>query len=778
VYFQQVNIEGFWKDQVKRLTETWIPHCLRQMEAGGAGQELLNLVHTAKIFSGEPAGEFTGCPWSDAYVYNTIESICLALAVDPQGDAELAAAQTFLRRKLDEWIPIVLAAQMEDGYIHSFHVVNRRDRYTDINSHEFYVQGYFLEMGVAHYRITGGKDRRLYDAARKCADHLCATFGPPPKRVWIHGHAGMGYALCRLGRLVNEVEGQGQGDPYIRLAKFLLDTRHTVEEHRSPYRQSHRAVIEMEHAVGHAVRATYFYTAIADLAVLADDPAYQEAVDRIWTSAIHRKHYVTGGVGASPRGEAFAEDYDLRNNGYCESCAACGMTFWADRMHRHHGNAHYVDVQERALYNAILGAIELSGENFFYQNPLASDKARYPWHGCPCCVGNIPRALLGIKDLMYAVNPQRDTLYVNHFVHSAGTIANVAGQPLRITQETAYPWQGDVAMTLHPHEPVAFTLKIRIPDRTESDLYTARPDLTGKYQLEVNGQAADADLVDGYAVLQRTWRPGDRVDLSLPMDVQRVYADERVTADRGRVALQRGPIVYNIEDVDNDGQARTLVLKPDTPLHATWKGELLGGVMVIEGPGLLAVPNFVRLNRGGWSQVWIIEDPDKITHEPPPDHGSAELVVKPFPRPDLDPRTIDKVIVGDATSEKAHDQKGDRTSAGIFRDRAWRHAVGGGWFSYELAVDPDAINTLLITYWGSDTGNREFTVLVDGQPIAEQTLNYNRPNEFFDVEHPIPAKLTGGKQKITVRFGARPHATAGGIFDLRIVHGELHTRSE
>ena len=192
VYFRSIQIDGFWKNQVKRLTEKWIPHCIEQMEQGGRGQELLNLVNTAKVLNGESTDRFTGTPWADAYVYNTIEAICLALSIDADGDPDLAAAQGFLRRKLDEWIPIVLAAQMDDGYIHSYHTVNKFERYSNINSHEFYVQGYLIEAGVAHYLVTDGKDRRLYDAARRCADHLCKEFGPDPKRNWIYGHAGDG----------------------------------------------------------------------------------------------------------------------------------------------------------------------------------------------------------------------------------------------------------------------------------------------------------------------------------------------------------------------------------------------------------------------------------------------------------------------------------------------------------------------------------------------------------------------------------------------------------
>ena len=430
--------------------------------------------------------------------------------------------------------------------------------------------------------------------------------------------------------------------------------------------------------------------------------------------------------GAAHHGEAFGPDYVLPNDGYCESCAACGMSFWADRMLRHHADAHYADVQERVLYNAILGAVELTGENFYYQNPLESDQARYPWHGCPCCVGNIPRALLAIKDLMYSINSECDTLYINHFVDSEGTIDNVAGGSLRIAQETGYPWKRNVTIVLHPERPAAFSLEIRVPNRTESEIYTADPEVGRRITVRVNGKPVTPEIADGYATIARTWRPGDRVEIELPMDVQRVYADRRVVSDRGRVALQRGPIVYNVEDVDHGDKARSLVLDPEAPLRPEWRDDLLGGVTVIKGKAkvdgkevtLTAVPNFARLNRGGWSQVWITEDPEKIEPNPPSGREPFGLKVKPFPRPDLDPRTLDKVVVGDAASERRHHRKGSGTSAGVFQDRAWRHAAGGGWFSYEMKVHADEPNVLLVTYWGSDLGtaNSRFKSTVSQSP--------------------------------------------------------------
>ena len=610
VRLSTIELGGFWKQQNKRLTEQWLPHCIRQMEKGGKGQELLNLVALGRVERGEPVDwKYTGAPWSDAYVYNTVEAICLALAIKPDGDADLTGAQTQLRAKLDEWIPIILAAQAKDGYIHSFHVVNKRPRYSNVGWHEFYVMGYFLEMGVAHYRMTDGKDRRLYDAAVRCGDHLCATFGPPPQRTWRNGHPGMEYALCRLGRLVNEVAGTGKGDKYIQLAKHFLEHQHEGEK-PTPYNQSDKPVLELSEAAGHAVRATYFYTAMTDIALHTGSAPYQQAADRLWANAIHKKHYITGGVGASHKGEAFAGDYELPNDGYCESCAGCGLSFWSDRMHRLHADGHYRDVQERVLYNNLLGSVELSGTNFYYQNPLTSNKARYAWHGCPCCVGNIPRSLIAIKDMIYSLNPARTELYLSHYVDSVAALPEVGGAPLRIRQATRYPWDGEVTVTLHPARPGAFTLKLRIPNRTESALYSATPDLAGRFTVRVNGKPQTPKIERGYIALQGEWKDGDRVELSLPMEVQRVHCDKQVVANRGRVALQRGPLAYNVEDVDHPQTAAAVILPPELPLKAVWQEGLLGGITTIEGQGIKAVPNYVRLNRGGASQVWLLEKPE------------------------------------------------------------------------------------------------------------------------------------------------------------------------
>lgn len=689
IRFRKIELGGFWKQQIKLQCEQWIPHCIEQMEQGGQGRELVNLIETGKVLRGEPHEKYTGRPWSDAYIYNTVEAACLALEVDPGSDAELAAAQEFLRRTIERWIPIILAAQAPDGYIHSYHTVNGHPRFSNIAAHEFYVMGYLFEMSIAHFRMTAGQDRRLYDAALRCADMLCAMFGPSPKRTWKNGHAGMEHALCRLGVLVNEVQGAGQGTKYIELARHFMD--HQYELKPNVYDQSEKPAVTMTEARGHAVRATYFYTAMADLALLQKNAAYGAAADLIWANAIHKKHYLTGGVGALHSGEAFGGDFELPNNGYCESCASCGLSFWAEQMQRRHADAHYVDVQERALYNNVLGAIELSGKNFYYQNPLTSNLKRYPWHACPCCVGNIPRTLIAIKDLMYSTSTQRNTLYINHFVESKGSIPAIGGTALLMQQETLYPWQGEVRLTLTPAAPATFTLAVRIPEQCESKLYSAEPDLTGGFTLSVNGEKQALNVSQGYARLQREWKAGDQVAIFIPLAVQRVRCDARVAANLGRVALQRGPLTYTFEDLDNPTPARRIILKPEVELKAQWHPKLLGGVMTIQGGGLTAVPNFARLNRGGASQVWVLEDLEQAGMNTLT--GQAELSVS-FCRDNMSTDAINDQIL----PKDAHDGSPPNFDF-------WPHKGSAEWIQYDFAAP--ATVTRCILYWFDDTGSGE-----------------------------------------------------------------------
>lgn len=614
VAVRQAKFGGFWSDANRRLGCKWLPHCVKAQEEGGKGEELLNLVATAKLLKGDTAHfKYRGTPWADAYIYNTIEAICLALEIDPGDDKELASAQDFLRGKLERWIEIVLSAQEPCGYIHSYHDLNKREHFKDASKHEFYVMGYFIEAGVAHMRMTQGRDRRLFDAAVRCADHLDSIFGPPPKRTWLNGHPGLEYALCRLADAVDKDKGAGAGEKYSRLAAHFIDNQHAStagnDGWNKAYHQADMPARQMKNASGHAVRATYFYTAMSALARRLGDTGLGEADDRLFESAIDRKEYLTGGVGAAWRGEAFMGDYELANSGYCESCASCGMAFWTlERRWREPGTKPSA-VFERLLYNNLLGSVSADGETFFYQNPLDSDKMRAAWHVCPCCVGNIPRTVFSLKDRTYFTSADGKTLFVEQFASLDGARAILDGTETAITQTTAYPWKGDVAITLKPAKPVRFTLAIRLPDRTESPLYTAAPDLSGEYTLEVRGKESMKTVKDGYVCIDMEWKSGDTVELSFPVTVQRIRCDGRVAANKGRVAFQRGPVVYNFEQIDQRAPLDSLESAPDAAIEESWMPELWGGVLSLKtADGLVAIPNFARLNRARCrSIVWIKE---------------------------------------------------------------------------------------------------------------------------------------------------------------------------
>jgi DUF1680 family protein len=311
-------------------------------------------------------------------------------------------------------------------------------------------------------------------------------------------------------------------------------------------------------------------------------------------------------VGSGATSEGFGKDFSLPNaQAYCESCADCGALFFEHRLNLTYQNAHYADLCEETLYNAILGSLDLAGRNFTYTNPLDSRNARYGWHACPCCVGNIARTLLQLPTWMYAKGPE--SLSVNLFAGSTVRVGDVAGTNVEVIQATDYPWGGRVAITLNPSAAREFTLKIRVPSRKTSNLYVATPECEGLTSLAVNGNAVEPKIDNGYVVLTRTWKPGDRIDLELPLKVQRVKASDQLVADRGRVALRYGPLIYNIESVDQDVEE---VLSPSSPLSAQWEPDLLGGVMVIRGTfangaSLTAIPNYARSNRGGRSLVWL-----------------------------------------------------------------------------------------------------------------------------------------------------------------------------
>ena len=592
----------FWRPRLKALTLNWLPHCIAKIEDPATREGgLENFVQAANKLAGQPGARHVGPVFANAWVYNTLESICLALMVDPGDDTDWRAGQARLRQTLEKWIPVILAAQEPDGYLHTQYTIENRRRWSNKHDHEGYLAGYFIGAALAHHRLTGGQDSRLYAAAKKLADCWVRHIGPPPKQPWYEGHQELEQTLARLASYVDHVEGPGRGRPYFELAKYLLDARGNGEE----YDQSHLPVTRQYEAVGHAVRAVYSYSGMAEVALATHDPDYLSAVQSLWHNLVHRKYYVTGGIGSGETSEGFGKDFSLPNASYCESCAGCGMVFFQHKMQRLWHQARYADGGEETLYNAVLGSVDLDARNFTYTNPLDSSAARYPWHGCPCCVGNIPRTLFLLPTWMYTLG--RDAVYVNLYAGSAVTLPQVAGGPLRLEQTTDYPWQGKVTVTLQPAGTRHFTLHLRVPDRQTSRLYTNTPPCAEVLKVAVNGKPVKAAVRDGYLALRRAWQPGDRVELELPLPIQRIKADDRIAANRGRVALRRGPLIYNVESVDQNLDSH---LPPAAPLAAEWRPDLLGGVMVIKGAWangapLLAIPNYARLHRGGRSLVWL-----------------------------------------------------------------------------------------------------------------------------------------------------------------------------
>jgi DUF1680 family protein len=586
-----------WNSRAKALIVNWIPHCIDKisdpnLREGGIN----NFIDAANKLAGKPHGRHRGYVFSNAWVYNTIESMCVALMVDPQGDDEMIEAQGLMKATLADWIPKILAAQEPDGYLQTVFTLSDRQRWSarHRSDHEGYVAGYFLEAAVAHHLLTDGKDLRLYNAAKRLGDCWDDNLGPPPKKEWYDGHQAMEIGLVRFGRFVNDVEGSGKGDKYIELAKFLLDCRRDGSE----YDQSHVPVVQQYEAVGHAVRAAYSYAGMADAAMETGDTNYRSAVMSLWDNIVNRKYYVTGGVGSGETSEGFGPDYSLRHNAYCESCSSCGEIFFQHKLNLTYHDAKFADLYEETLYNALLGSIDMEGENFYYQNPLNSRRRRYDWHGCPCCVGNIPRTLLMLPTWTYVKSD--DSIYVNLFIGSTMTVEDVAGTDVEMVQETDYPWSGDVSIIINPRQAKTFRVGIRLPDRDVSGLYTATPYCDGITSISVNGSGIKSVIERGYAVIRRKWKAGDRIDLKLPMKVQRVKGSDKIAATSGQVALRYGPLIYNAESVDQDIEN---VLRPDVALTAEFEDDLLGGVTVIkgrwsDGSELTAIPNYARNNRG------------------------------------------------------------------------------------------------------------------------------------------------------------------------------------
>jgi DUF1680 family protein len=558
-------------------------------------------------------GPFRGTPFDDSDVYKVIEGAAysLALAADPQLDTYL-----------DGLIAKIAAAQEPDGYLYTARTIDPQGRVAFFGpkrwsnlggSHELYNAGHLYEAAVAHHQATGKKT--LLNVATKNADLLCRTFGPgkiqePP------GHEEVEIGLCKLYRATGEQR-------YLDLARFFIELRGRAATHklRGPNQQDHKPIDEQLEAVGHAVRAGYFYSGVADVAALTGDEKLIVAIDRLWENVAGKKLYLTGGIGARHAGEAFGENYELPNaTAYNETCAAIANALWNERMFLLHGDAKYLDVLERVIYNGFLSGVALTGSEFFYPNPLASGAGyrRSPWFGCACCPVNVVRFLPELAGYFYATRDGE--AYVNLF--AAGTARlTVAGTPVELRQATRYPWDGRVAITVRPQRPATFTLNVRIPgwarnQPVPSDLYRYDDGLKPEVRLTLNGQPLGLALKNGFAQIHRAWQSGDKIELDLPMPARRVLAHAAVKDDLDQWAIERGPLVYCAEGTDNGGRVLAKVVGRDARLEVVERPDLLGGIVAVkiaaagEAAPLTAIPYCLWENRGpNEMTVWFRTKP-------------------------------------------------------------------------------------------------------------------------------------------------------------------------
>src|SRR5580658_234553 len=585
VPFTAVQLDDlFWAPRLETNRLVTIPFAFEKCEESG---RMDNFIRAAEVLRGEKISNRKppGYPFDDTDPYKVLEGASYTLAVQPDPK---------LKSYLDDLIAKIGAAQEPDGYLYTARTINPEHSHPwsgnkrwvndPDESHELYDAGHLFEAAVANYQATG--DRALLEVAIKEANLLCDTFGPETNKlnnIW-PGHEIVEMGLAKLYRATSD-------ERYLKLAKFFIDVRGPGGDE---YHQSHIKPVDQTEAVGHAVRAGYLYSGMADVAALTGDEPYVHAIDTIWENAVGKKLYITGGIGAVGGGEAFGPDYFLPNmSAYCETCAAVANDYWNQRLFLLHGDAKYIDVMERTLYNGLLSGVSLDGKRFFYPNPLESNRqhSRSPWFGVACCPGNITRFMPSIPGYMYA--QKGDTLYVNLFAANKAEIKLDSGRTIKLVEETRYPWDGLVKLTVHPDASPQFTVNLRVPgwardEVVPGDLYRFVDHLNEPVTLKVRGKEVPVKLEHGYATVTRDWQDGDTVELNLPMPVRRVAANEAVKADRGRVALQRGPIVYCLESPDNPGgHVRSLMLADNEPLTASFVPDLLNGVDVIRGNAVL-----------------------------------------------------------------------------------------------------------------------------------------------------------------------------------------------
>mgnify|MGYP000533675282 CR=1 FL=1 len=683
VKFTDVKIEDtFWAPKLEVNRTKSIPHVLEQCEKTG---RINNFAFIAK----ETKEPFRGHIFHDSDVVKVMEGMAYSLATHP--DKELEA-------RLEQIIRWMAKGQLPDGYLNTYFIATDiKKRWTGMqHAHELYCAGHLFEAAVAHYEATGRKT--FLDVARKYADHIDSVFGPG-KRHEIDGHPESELALIKLWRATGE-------DRYLKLAQFIVEEHGQAKTHKlcGTYCQDHKPILEQDEAVGHCVRAMYFYSGVTDLAMITGDQGYVAALEKLWQDVVNRKMYITGSIGVQHHGEGFAKPYFLPNyDAYCETCAAIGMVFWNHRMMLLRGEGRFADIVERNLYNGVLSAVSLDGTKCFYVNPLASrgNQHRSPWHGCSCCPTNMVRFLPALGQYIYAASAAGDAVYVAQYVAGSGTVALREGK-VKLTQKTRYPWDGGVQIAVEPEGHWEFTVALRIPGWCRGA------------GLKLNGKAYRDPLVTkGFATLTRKWQKGDVIELDLPMPVEQVACDPNVEENRGRLAIQRGPVVYCLEGCDHAAPVSQIAIPKGAKLEAKFEPDLLGGVVVIKGQGqrhgfelkddgsiaqssgpidIMAIPYFAWDNREpGEMVVWVPTDPPAAAK---PENVSIAYFAKTAASHQW--RADHIRALNDAILPKS---SGDLS---IPRFTWWDHKGTTEWVAYEF--DKAIPLSKAEVYWFDDTG--------------------------------------------------------------------------
>ncbi len=768
VPFTQVQLTGglLAQRQATNAVVT-LPFALEQCETSG---RIKNFDLAAEVMKRRAAGETnfqikppTQYPFDDTDVYKAIEGAAFCLSVKP--DAALQA-------KLETIIARVAAAQEPDGYLYTFRTMHpdrpghdwidqQRWRKDPQLSHELYNLGHLYEAGVAYYRATGS--RSLLDICLKSAALIEKDFGNHQLRI-SPGHQIIEMGLVKLYRQTGDTN-------WLDLAQFFLDVRGKGND----YSQDHKPVIAQDKAVGHAVRANYMYAGMADVAALTGDERYLAAITKIWNNVVDTKLHLTGGCGARANGEAYGNDYELPHRCYNETCAAVAFLFWNHRMFLMTGAAKYMDVFERSLYNGVLSGVSLSGDKFFYPNPLEYDGSaknnhgfagRAPWFGCACCPPNVLRTLASLGDYVYAL--QGDKLFVNLYAQGEAT-ATIAGNKVKLEQTTEYPWDGKIKLRFSPEKPGTFTVNLRIPGWVEgkplpSDLYTYDDATPAKWSIRVNGKKvsfeksnrsanpspglaatlspADGEragvrgapqIRNGFATITREWKAGDEVTLDFPMPVRRVAGNTKIAATKNQVALERGPIVYAFEGVDNEGSVFDTVLPTSAKIKPEYRANLLGGVTVLnitkaqrvaldksgkpaaKSATLTAIPYAVWANRGLTPMaVWLARDAATARPVRPPTLASQAKVTVSFARAGMMLAPINDQLLPQNFTDGF---------APTFD--FWPHKGTSEWIRYEFA-QPTKVSAARVS-WFDDTGSGECRLPVSWRITYRDTDNAWKP---------------------------------------------------